>query len=156
MIFGDLKLEDFKSKINKQNGNLILYNDKTGAVIDRAIQSQIANTLRKIHHFEKNIRKPANPEAKEYMLRRAREKMRRRKNRVVESQLEGLIVALVNNKEFKYNFEEVLDLSIYQFNESMRQVIKKVDFDNTMHGIYSGTVNAKDLSQDQLNWLIHK
>jgi hypothetical protein len=25
-----------------------------------------------------------------------------------------------------------------------------------MHGIYAGTVSAKDLSQDDLNWLTHK
>ena len=44
----------------------------------------------------------------------------------------------------------------YQFNESVRQIIKKIDYDNKMHGIYAGTVSAKDLSQDDWNWLTHK
>ena len=48
------------------------------------------------------------------------------------------------------------ELSIYQFNESVRQIIKKIDYDNKMHGIYAGTVSAKDLSQDDWNWLTHK
>ena len=49
-----------------------------------------------------------------------------------------------------------LTLSIYQFNESVQQIIKKVDYDNIMHGVYSGTVDVKKISQTDLNWLIHK
>lgn len=156
LIFGDLDLSQFHMAINKQNGTIILINEVTGAKIDRAIHGQIASVLRKIHHIEKNNRKPANGEAKEYMIKRARDKMRRRKNGTADSQLEGLIIALVNTEQFHYGFEGAQELSIYQFNESVRQVVKKIDYDNKMHGIYAGTVNAKDLSQDDLNWLTHK
>lgn len=156
LVFGDLDLRPFQAAINPQNNNVILVNKKTGVRIDRALHSQIASVLRKIHHIEQNNRKPANGEAKEYMLRRAREKMHRQSKRLSDSQLEGLIVALVNTEQFHYGFEETRGLSIYQFNESVRQVIKKIDYDNKMHGVYTGTVSAKDLSQEDLNWLIHK
>ena len=90
------------------------------------------------------------------MLEKARKKMKRRQNRAEDSQLESLIIAMVNTEQFKYDFEGTLELSIYQFNESVRQIIKKVDYDNRMYGIYAGTVSAKDLSPDDLNWLTHK
>ena len=90
------------------------------------------------------------------MLRRAKEKMLRNKNRKQESQLESLIIAMVNTEQYKYDFEGTRELSIYQFNESVRQVIKKVDYDNRMYGVYAGTINVKELSQDDLNWLTHK
>lgn len=156
LVFGNLDLKPFQTAINPQNNHVILINKETGARIDRALHSQIASTLRKIHHLERNNRKPANGEAKEYMLQRAREKMRRQSRRLSDSQLEELIVALVNTEQFHYGFEGTRELSIYQFNESVRQVIKKIDYDNKMHGIYAGTVSAKDLSQDDLNWLTHK
>ena len=156
LVFGDLDLSKFKIAVNPQNNNTIIKNDETGAKIDRAILGQIASVLRKIHHLERNNRKPANGEAKEYMIHRAREKMLRRKKRITDSQLEELIVALVNTEQYHYGFEGTRELSIYQFNESVRQVIKKIDYDNRMHGIYSGTVSAKDMSQDDLNWLTHK
>lgn len=156
LLFGDLDLSEFKIAFNGKNKTTFIVNQKTGAKIDRAIHGQIASTLRKIHHLEKNIRKPANGDAKEYMIRRAKEKMMRQKKRMTDSQLEGLIVALVNTEQFHYGFEGTRELSIYQFNESVRQVIKKIDYDNKMHGIYAGTVSAKDLSQDDLNWLSHK
>lgn len=156
LIFGELDLKPFKSVINPQNDTIVLRNKETGVVIDRGIQGQIASVLRKIHNLKRNNRKPANQEAREYMLQRAREKMRRRNRRVNDSQLEELIVAMVNTEQFHYGFEGTRELSIYQFNESVRQVIKKIDYDNRMHGVYAGTVNAKELSQDDLNWLTHK
>lgn len=156
LVFGDLDLTKFEISVNQQNGKIVLYDAENDIVIDRATHARIAGVLRKIHHLEKNRRKPANKEAKEYMLERAREKMRRNRNRKQESQLEPLIIAMVNAEQYKYDFEGTRELSIYQFNESVRQIIKKVDYDNRMYGIYAGTINAKELSQDDLNWLTHK
>ncbi len=156
LIFGDLDLSNFVPAISEQNGELVMVDRENDITIDRAIYGQIAFTLRKIHHLEKNNRKPGNEEAKRYLLERARLKKKRSRKDVDCSQLESLIVAMVNTEEFKYNFESVKSLSIYQFNESVRQIIKKVDFNNKMIGVYAGTVNVKELNQDDLNWLIHK
>lgn len=155
-IFGDLDLSKFKMAVNEQNGNIILLDDEHDIRIDRAIQAQIANVLRKIHHLEKNTRKPANEEAKKFMIERARVKQRRNRNRKEDSQLETLIIAMVNTEQYKYDFESTRGLSIFQFNESVRQIINKVDYEHRMYGVYTGTINAKELSQDELNWLKHK
>lgn len=156
LIFGGIDLSKFEIAVNEQNGNIVLLDAERNIKIDRVIHSQIAGVLRKIHHLERNNRKPANEEAKQFMLERARAKQKRRKNRQEDSQLEPLIIAMVNAEQYKYDFEGTRELSIYQFNESVRQVIKKVDYNNRMYGVYAGTVNAKDLSQDDLNWLTHK
>lgn len=156
LIFKDLDLSKFKTVINTQSKSIILRDEENDINIDRAVHSQIVSVLRHIHHLEKNRRKPANPEAKEFMLKRARDKIRRHKNRSETSQLESLIVAMVNTEQYKYDFESTKELSIYQFNESVRQVIKKIDYDNRMRGVYAGTINAKELSPDDLNWLVHK
>lgn len=155
LIFGDLDLSKFMLTENKQNGQPMLADLENDICIDRGIQGQIAATLRKIHHLEKNNRKPGNDEAKEYLLKRAREKARRRKNRKNFSQLESLIIAMVNTEQYKYDFESTLNLTIYQFNESFRQIIKKVDYEHRMAGIYAGTVDPKGMRPDDLNWLIH-
>lgn len=156
LIFGDLNLSSFEKAINTVNNEIILVDKKTDVRIDRALYGQIASVLRKINHIDRDYRKPANEEAKSYMISRAREKQKRQRNRTVDSQLERLIVALVNTSEFGYGYEGVKDLTIYQFNQSLWQVIHKIDYDNRMHGIYAGTVNAKELSQDDLTWLINK
>jgi len=168
LLFGGIKTQDthllltgvdlskFELSANTQNGTLVLYDAENDIVIDRAVHDKIARILRNIHHIEKDIRKPANNEAKKYLLERAHKKAKRRKGRESQSQLEPMITAVVNTEQFKYNYDTVLDLTIYQFNESVLQIVKKIDYDNRMHGVYSGTVSAKSLSQDDLNWMKHK
>lgn len=156
LLFGDLDLSKFNLAINEQNGTVVLLDTENDIKIDRAIHGYIADVLRKIHHLEKNRRKPANKEAKEYMIQRAKDKLKRNRRRKQESQIEPLIVAMVNAEQFKYNFDTVRDISVYQFNESVRQIVNKVDYDNRMYGVYAGTVDAKKLRQEDLNWLTHK
>lgn len=156
LIFGDLDFEELELAVNDKDGRIALIDKDNNIVIDRAIHDQICRTLLKINNFERHNRKPANEEAKKFMLERARVKQRRALRKKYESQLEDLIVAMVNTEQFKYGYEGVLDLTIYQFNSSVRQIINKVNYDNLMIGCYAGTVNMKELSQDSLNWLSSK
>lgn len=153
LIFGDLNLKEFETAVNKQNGNVVLLNKRTGAVIDRAIHDQICRFLRKLLRLEKNEKKPANDEAKKFMIERAKRKLKRKMKQPEVSPLEQYIVALVNTSEFPYNYDSVQELTIYQFYASLHQIIKKVKFDNLMIGCYAGTVNTKELNPAELNWI---
>lgn len=156
LIFGDLDLSKFRMMESQKSKSIVLYDQENDIVIDRFVHAKIAASLRKIHHIEQNRRKPANKAARDYLLQRARAKLKRRRNRTEFSQLESLIIAMVNTEQYKYDFDGTRKLSIYQFNESVRQVIHKVDYDNRMYGVYSGSIDAKSLSQDDFNWLAHK
>ena len=153
MIFGDLDLSGFELMVNQQNNNIVLRDELNDITIDRSVYSMISNTLRKIHSLEQDRRKPANEEAKKFMLERARKKLRRNKNKYHDSQLESFIISLVNAEQFKYDFEGTRELSIYQFNVSVRQIIKKTDYEHLMFGVYSGSISAKDVKNDDLIWL---
>lgn len=155
LVLKDINLNEFELCVNNQTKKLVLYNQESGIEIGRREHSQIASVLRRINHLEKNRKKPGNDDAKQYMLERMRQKMKRHPRTEV-SQLEQLIVAMVNTEQFKYDFESVRNITIYQFNECVRQIVNKVNYDNRMIGVYSGTVNVKELSQDELNWLVHK
>jgi len=155
LVFGELDLSLFDMAISEDNSTIIFRNRQNGVVIDRSIHDQICKGLRKIHHFKRNNKKPANAEAKKFMIDRARVKLKRRKGRVEDSQLDEWIVALVNTEQFNYNYESVLDISIYQFMESVYQVSWIKEYDNRMGGIYAGTVSPKDLDPKDLNWLSH-
>ena len=154
LVLGDLDLSNFLFAENPQNGQPLLVDPETGIKIDKAIDNKIAVTLRTIHHIKRDNRKPANKEAREYMIERARIKMKRN-NRSSDSELEKLIVDMVNAPEYKYDFEGTKELTIYQFNQSVRQVIHRVDYNNKMRGVYAGTIDPKGLIQSDLNWLEH-
>ena len=89
------------------------------------------------------------------MLEKARKKMKRKKRRKQqESQIEDLIIALVNTAEFPYDYMSVRDISIYQFYASLKQVTHKVKFDKTMIGVYAGTVPFDKLAMDERSWIL--
>ena len=88
LVFGDLDLSKFEAVINQKNGNVVLIDRENNIIIDRAVHDQICRVIRKINHLEKNDRKPANEEAKKYMIERARIKQHRATRRPYKSQLE--------------------------------------------------------------------
>lgn len=132
------------------DGKVVLVDQDKDIVIDRAIHDQIRRVIRKINHLEKSDKNPGNEEARKYMIERARIKQKRVARRPHKSQLEDLIIAMVNTEQYKYGYKETRDLTIYQFHASIYQIIRKINYDNTMIGCYAGTINAKELSQDRL------
>lgn len=155
LVFGDLDLSKFKTVINNQNGNLVLHDEENNITIDRAIHGQICACLRKILNIPKTEKTPGNEEARVYMLEKARKKLRRKKRqKQPDSQIEDLVVALVNTAEFPYNYMSVRDISIYQFYASLKQVTHKVKFDKTMIGVYAGTVQFDKLDMDERSWIL--
>lgn len=156
LILKDISLSTFQLDINEETQELFLRDTQSDVIIDRAAYYQISAVLRKIHNIKKNTRKPGNQEAKEYMLKRAREKQKRALKRKTDSQTEALIVAMVNSPEYKYDYDSTRKLTIYQFNKSVNQIVKRVDYNNKMFGVYTGNIDPKNLSRDDLNWLTGK
>lgn len=97
-----------------------------------------------------------NETMKKYALEReeAHRKNRQAKRRPYSSRYDKQIIALVNNANFKYDFETVNDLTVYDFAVSVRQIAKKDQADHLYTGMYMGTVklNANERST-KLNWL---
>lgn len=157
LIFGDLDISKLVPAIDDESNEMVLIDAEQQFVIDRPLHDQICQTLRRILWIPKVDKKPANDESRRYMLLRARKKMQRRA-RVVQdkqdqSQLEGLIVSLVNTEQFSYDYQSVRDISIYQFYSSLYQISHKIKFDNTMIGYYAGTIKFEDLSLEDRTWL---
>lgn len=153
LVFDNLDLSGFEIGVNPKNGNVILCNQNTGEIIDQAIHEDICKTLCKVLDIERKIKRPANEEAKQYLLERAKKKYERERRKPRKSQLEDLVVAMVCAPEFSYTYESILDLTIYQFNTSLRQIIKRVNYDNTMVGCYAGTISAKEIDLSKLHWI---
>ena len=88
------------------------------------------------------------------LIKKAKRRMKRNANKPYDPYLEKLVVALVNRPEFKYNYEEVMDMSIYRFTQSFKQIKTSITFDNTMVGVYAGTVNTTKLADKScLSWI---
>lgn len=154
-IFGDLYTMDYDVYKNTNNGTDVLYSPTNGAdfIIDELVYTKIVETLRKINNFERFKGKPGNEEGRKYLIKKERRRQERLAKKPYEPYFEKLVIALVNCPEFKYNYEEVMDLSIYKFNQSLKQIQTRINFDNTMIGVYAGTVDTSKLCDKScLSW----
>lgn len=156
IIFGDLNTSDYNVYTDSSNSTNILYSPANGLdyKIDEFVYTRLSDTLRKINHIEKVTTKPGNEEAKRYLMEKERKRQKRNAGKAYEPYLEKLVVALVNRPEFKYNYEETLSLSIYKFQQSFKQIQTSITFDNTMIGVYAGTVDTSKMKDKAcLSWI---
>lgn len=155
LVFGDLDLRNFSPTVARYGDTyeIEFLNSKDGCKIDRMIYESIRNILCDVHHIKPEEKKAANNAARKYLLDKARRKAKRAVNKKRKSQLEMLIVAVVNTSECSYDYNSILDLTIYQFEQSVSQIIRKINTDNIMRGIYAGTVDAKNIPQEELSWI---
>ena len=157
LLFSDLDTSDFGIYINQQDNSQVIYSPNNNIIIDELIYNDLADTIRKINLFEKVKSKPGNESARKYLLEKERKKQKRNTKKPKEPYLEKLAIALVNTSEFPYNYETCMDLSIYKFNQSFKQIQQKITFDNTMIGVYAGTVDtSKMTNKDVLSWISSK
>lgn len=154
LIFGDIDLSDIRLYENSKNKSLNLYSPKNDILIDELVYSEIVGVIRKINGLKRENRKPGNDEAKQRRINLERKKQKRNSKKPYEPYLEKLVVSLVNRPEFKYNYEETYSLSIYQFNQSFNQIKRSIDFDNTMIGVYAGTIDTSKIKDRScLSWI---
>ena len=157
LIFGDLDTSDFNVYINQDDDSQVIYSPSNNIVIDELVYNDLSDMIRKINLFEKVKSKPGNESARKYLLEKERKKQRRNANKPRFPYLEKMVIALVNTSEFPYNYETCMDLSIYKFNQSLQQIQRKIAFDNTMVGVYAGTVDTSKMTdKDALSWIPNK
>lgn len=155
LIFGDLDLSGMEVEKFEGTGELVLRDAERNIVIDRVVHAKLCDSIRSMLHMEKNGKKPANEEARKYLIERERKRQKRAKNKRRDSQLENYIIALVNTEQFPYNYETVRNITIYQFYASLNQIAHKIRYDNTMIGYYAGTVKFEDLPPADRTWILN-
>lgn len=152
ILLGNLDVSDFN--INKEG---FIYSHSNNIEINEQVYNDLVNIIRKINLVEKVKYKPGNESARKYLLEKERKKQKRNAKKTHEPYLEKLVVALVNTSEFPYDYDSCMELSIYKFNQSFKQIQHKIAFDKAMIGVYAGTVDTSKLSnKDALSWIPNK
>ena len=153
-VFADLQTQGFGIYQDPQTAALYLSNPDTGVQIHESTYLQIVELIRKINLYEHITARPANETARQYLIEKERKRLKRLAKKPPETYLEQMVIALVNTAEFPYDYESCMHLSIYAFNQSFKQIQHKINYDNTMIGIYAGTLNARDMKdKSALSWI---
>jgi predicted house-cleaning noncanonical NTP pyrophosphatase (MazG superfamily) len=107
-----------------------------------------------MHGFKKNEQLPANETTKRILIEDDKEEYIRNKNREYHSQLLDLISAMVNCEGFKYNHNEVWNMKIYAFMNSVKRISKIRNSQLLLQSGYSGYgINLKNINDKEIDWL---
>lgn len=161
MIFPYLDLKKMQMNINNEN-MLEVYDENGNIVINEQIYLKLADVLRNIIFTEKNMEhyKVPEVETRKYIIQRQRLKRQRelerqkRYGKKSSSQIDGALLFLVNNANFKYNFETVKDITLYDLFASLQQINQNINVDGLMSGYWTGNVDLKKVDKKTLNRMI--
>ena len=157
ILFGELDFSRFQVFTRRQAGSseedIVLRDEERDIVIDDVIYQLISDHLRMMHRTTRNQRKPGNEITKKIYIEEDRRAQERNKDKPFTSLLAPLISGLVNCADFKYTYETVWDLCLYNFLDAVHRIRKLNNYRNLMTGIYTGNIDAKSVLDKQLDWL---
>lgn len=152
MFFPEVDFSTFEL-IKNQNDDLAMYSSKQDIIIDQFVFAKIQSCLCKSHGIKKKIEKAGNQLTKRILIDEDRQNREYNKNKPFKSNLYGLISAMVNYAGFKYNYDTVWDLTMFQFMDAVQRSRLIDSTNHLLNGVYAGTVDSKKIKNEKFNWM---
>lgn len=153
MLIEGIEPQNLVYAVDDAGKDVILRDEINGLDINRAVADEICSTIRKINGIEKKSGKSGNAGARAYLLEKERKKIKRRQKKPYDPFLEKAVIAMVNNRDFPYDYAGALNLNMFSFMASVPQVQKLKLYEQTMSGIYNGTLDSKKINMQQIKWI---
>ncbi len=156
VFFGDLDFTKFQLGKRTDTDELVLFQiTEYGEeiVLDNYAYLKIVQILRKIHNLKPKIERAATKTVRMILIEEDRKKHLTKKDEDKGSMLLPLISSLINCSEFKYGLNEVRDMPLMAFMDSVSrvQIIKSTTA--LLHGCYSGMIDTSKINKKELNWM---
>lgn len=150
-IFGDLDFREFKIVPIEGQRRHVLRHERLGFDFDELQYKAMTNYLRKMHGLKRKPQVAGNESTRKMMIEMALEDREIAQRKPYKSQMRDLISAAVNSAGFKYNLQQVQEMTLCQFMDciSRLQIIRSAEA--LLHGCYSGMINTKKIKKDELN-----
>lgn len=137
-------------KMNEEDEQIILVNQKDGIVIDRLVYARIVQIIRKIHGFKRNNEVPANEVTKRDLIDDARDEAMAMSRQPYKSTLRSLISTL-SVYCGQCGDERIWNMKINSFFESIKRISKIEDTHTLMQGSYSGFTDLKNIDKTRFD-----
>lgn len=152
ITFDDITLLDIgEDEDGKQK--FVLYSPSQDLLINEDNYNEIAEYIREVMNQHPKVEKARGKETKKSMIWEDEMKILNQKENGNESILLPLISSCINHPGFKYNLQELRDVGLYQFMDSVKRIQKYENGIAALHGGFSGFVSFKDIPEDTLNYM---
>lgn len=152
ILLGDLDTKNFVMAKDNKTEEIVLVNKKTGVVIDRLAYDLMSEYLCAANGVEKHSERAANKATRQALIEEAKDKIELQKNKPYESHLAELVLSMACVQGFKADYFQAMKYPVSVFMNHVRKVQQIKNYDNTMHGVYAGTVEFGKIPKSQLDW----
>lgn len=152
IIFGDIDLRKLKMYRQKNNDELVLYDEENGIRIDRRINMIIQGYLTTVHGITKNPEFAGNAMTKTIMIDDDRARKKLNANKPWKSTLLPLISSMVNSSGFKYDIQGVRQMPLFAFMDSVARISTIQSSNLLLQGAYAGHVDLGKINKKTLDW----
>ena len=158
MLFKDIKFSDFQlySKKIGEDETVILYNQNLDIEINEEVYQNIAQYLRIAFNTHPDEKITKDEGLKKAYIRKDESALRQAETAPKDendSSLQPLISACVNHPGFKYNLQEVMNISIFEFYDSVKRIQLYENTTALMKGLYSGMIDGSSVKPDAYNFM---
>ena len=152
LILDNIDLADFIQCTDTTTNEIVLYNKERDITIDRTVYMRVVDVVRKMHGFKRNNIVPANESTKQDMIEDARDEHLASKYNTFKSILLPYVSSLINHPSCSYKHNDIWDLGINAFFDSIKRINKIQNATLLLQGAYSGFASLKGIDNERLNW----
>ena len=152
LVLDNIDLADFIQCTDTTTNEVVLYNKERDITIDRTVYMRVVDVVRKMHGFKRNNIVPANESTKQDMIEDARDEHLASKYNTFKSILLPYVSSLINHPSCSYKHNDIWDLGINAFFDSIKRINKIQNATLLLQGAYSGFASLKGIDKERLDW----
>ena len=153
LLLGDLDLSKMELTTSEENGELVLADLETGAVIDRFVHYRLAQYIRKMHGITPKVEKAANETTRQILIKLSREKAAKAAKEPYKSQLITMCSALMRNPACTESFEGLKNMPVYAVVDTLMGVQVFTATNALLIGAHSGMVDTSKIPKKEFDWM---
>lgn len=159
LLFGDLDFSLFEPKVlnvDATTKKLILANVEQNVEIDEDVYQQIHQYFQMMFNMHPEELLTEEKRMKDWWIQKdRREQDLKAKGDADEKKysIQPIISSLVNHPGFKYKLQELREVGVAEFYDSVKRLQIYEQSNALLHGIYGGMVSSKDIEPESYNFM---
>lgn len=151
----DFQLRQVKRTPEQKEYEFVLYSPKENILLYEDDFMEIAEYIREVLNMHPKVEKPKNKTAKKWMIDedKMNSAIAKQQNLKHTSALLPLVSTLVNHPGFKYKLEELKDVGIYQFMDSVKRIQVYESTVALTQGSYSGFCDTSKIDKNLFDFM---
>lgn len=156
LLFPDYRIErmqlmQFQEK-DSDEPQLCLYDEENNFILKESEYMEIAEYIRTLLNIHPKVEKAKGKTTKQWMIDEDKMNAAQKEDKNTSTLL-PLISACINHPGFKYKLQELRDVGIYEFMDSVQRLQIYESTRAMMGGMYSGMCDMSKVPQEQFNFM---